>query len=239
MNWYLNRFLSSWRDAINKRYPKRTKGSEGTIGDARHAASYSEHNPDKDGSVDAFDMDVNLNGAPNDEGDAAELKEIERLKAEFERQPSAQLWIHRGQIANKDIDNWRRRKYTGPNKHMRHVHWQSDADGERKPMVGSLEDDVVDALNDPARTESAKVVPPWPHKAATSFGVEDADRYVKTVYAAQSRLKARGWRLTVDGRFGPQTERVVRLFQREKDMHVDGRLGPNTWRMLWASPITD
>jgi Putative peptidoglycan binding domain len=239
VNWYLNRFLTSWRDAVNEKFPHRTTASEGTIGDVRHQAeTFSQHNPDKDGSVDAWDMDVNLHGAPNDEGDTEELAAVEELKAAFQRQPGAQLWIHRGQIANKDIAGWSRRHYSGINKHMKHVHWQSDADGERKLMVGRLNDDVVDAINAPTRTESVKG-PPWPHETDTWFSIADVGRYRQTVYRAQSRLRVRGWRITVDGYYGPRTERIVRQFQAEKGLDVDGLLGRATWRTLWVAPITD
>jgi hypothetical protein len=237
--WFLNRFLTSWRDAINRRFPKRTRASEGTIGNAEHSARSSEHNPDRDGSVDAFDMDVNLHGAPNDEGDAAELREIEALKADFQKQPGAQLWIHRGWIANKAVQRWKRRKYTGANKHGKHVHWQSDGDVERKPMVGGLADtdEVIDAINHPAASKSA-TVPAWPHKPDFSFGPEHERNAYSTVYKAQARLRARGWRITVDGHYGPKTVRIVKLFQAEKKLSADGRLGPNTWRALWATPVT-
>lgn len=238
--WFLNNFLTSWRAAINASFAKRNKASDGTIGDLRHQAeSYSEHNPDKDGSVDAWDMDVNVRGSTTPTGTAAELADIEDMKREFQSQPGAQLWIHKRQIANKDISNWKRRAYAGSNPHDKHVHWQSDSDGERKPMVGSLEEDViVTAINNPARTNVPKSVPVWPHKASTSFGVEDAGHYEPTVYRAQSRLRERGWKITVDGRYGPKTAAVVKAFQKEKKLSADGRLGPKTWRALWATAIS-
>lgn len=55
---------------------------------------------------------------------------------------------------------------------------------------------------------------------------------------AQQRLRDRGWRISVDGYYGPQTEDVVTSFQREKGLTVDGLLGPQTWRALWAEPVT-
>lgn len=223
---------------MTKRFPKRTKGSEGTIGDREHATRPSEHNADIDGSVDAWDMDVNILGSSDEYGSDAELHSIEALKADFQKEPGAQLWIHRGFIANKDIHNWRRRVYPGSNKHMKHVHWQSDGDGERKAFTGDLFDDVVTAVNHPERTKPAVAIPAWPHRTAHSFGPEDGGHVYRTVYRAQSRLRERGWRITVDGRYGPKTASVVKAYQREKGLAADGRLGPNTWRSLWAAPVT-
>ena len=237
--WRLNRFLTTWRDAVNGKFPKRSKASDGTVGDKPHAERPSEHNPDRDGSVDAYDMDVNLNGSKNDEGTQEELRAIEELKAEFEKQPGAQLWIHRGEIANKDIGKWKRRKYSGVNKHMHHVHWQSDPDAENRPMRGDLTvDEVVDALNQPLRTE-AKSIPDWPIDDDKSFRPYHSNApYYATIERVQRRLRERGWKVSVDGRYGPMTERCVVRFQREKGLKPDGLIGPKTWRALWATPIT-
>lgn len=145
-NWYLNKFLTTWRAAVDAKYPKRSKASDGTKGDPRHAAGVSEHNPDPNGSVDAWDMDLNLLGSSDSDGNAAEDRAVEALKREFQKQPQAQLWIHNGQIANRDVDNWRRRPYHGTNPHDHHVHWQSRASKETQPYAGHL-DHVVDAIN--------------------------------------------------------------------------------------------
>ncbi len=58
------------------------------------------------------------------------------------------------------------------------------------------------------------------------------------VRALQQRLKERGWKITVDGEFGPQTDRIVRAFQKDKRLTVDGEVGPQTWSALWTTPIT-
>lgn len=73
---------------------------------------------------------------------------------------------------------------------------------------------------------------PWPGLYARLGSAGD---YVRTI---QSRLRARGWTIGVDGSFGPQTDRVVRAFQADKNLGVDGVVGKNTWNALWNSPIT-
>ncbi len=63
------------------------------------------------------------------------------------------------------------------------------------------------------------------------------------VLGAQARLKARGWRITVDGWYGPQSADVVRRFQVDSTRHgwsltQDGKWGPNTHRAAWLRPVT-
>jgi peptidoglycan hydrolase-like protein with peptidoglycan-binding domain len=58
------------------------------------------------------------------------------------------------------------------------------------------------------------------------------------VRAVQARLASRGWKIGVDGDFGPTTEKVVRAFQAEKHLGVDGIVGPRTWTALWTAPVT-
>lgn len=56
----------------------------------------------------------------------------------------------------------------------------------------------------------------------------------------QARMQARGWNIGesgADGRYGRDTARVVRQFQRNKGLKVDGKIGPATWRAAWALPV--
>lgn len=54
----------------------------------------------------------------------------------------------------------------------------------------------------------------------------------------QAQMKARGWTIDVDGRYGDQTAGVAKSFQTEKNLHVDSLIGANTWRAAWTEPIT-
>jgi len=54
------------REQIDDAFPDRDRKSDGWIGDARHAASKSDHNPDpKTGVVRALDIDSNLDKRAN------------------------------------------------------------------------------------------------------------------------------------------------------------------------------
>lgn len=54
----------------------------------------------------------------------------------------------------------------------------------------------------------------------------------------QQQMARRGWRLAVDGVFGPQTRSVAWRFQREKGLRVDGLVGRETWVAAWRRPVT-
>jgi hypothetical protein len=110
MAWHLNPALTRFRAAVDAAWPNRDRASDGTIADAAHSAT-SDHQPDPDGSVDAWDMDVD--GVP-----------VERLKAAFQKHEASKYWIHAGQIASRDW-GWQRRPYTGANPHGAHVHWNT------------------------------------------------------------------------------------------------------------------
>jgi hypothetical protein len=83
----------------------------------------------------------------------------------------------------------------------------------------------------PAPGPTGGPVPPFP-------GTTRRGSRGPAVVAVQRRLADRGWHLTVDGDFGPETDRVVRGFQTDKGLGVDGIVGPITWDSLWRSPVT-
>ena len=54
------------------------------------------------------------------------------------------------------------------------------------------------------------------------------------VRAVQGQLDGQGWRLPVDGTFGPVTTRSIRDFQTAHGLVVDAVVGPATWNCLVA-----
>lgn len=149
VDWYLNTALTGFRNAVNAAYPYRDKGSDGTIGDSAHSSRTSDHNADPDGSVDAWDMDVEVNGR----GKPAKA-DVEALKAVFEAHPSSAYWIHNDQISFRS-EGWKRRSYSyaGPdrNRHTQHVHWntRSSHEGSTAPwIIITPEDEMLTPLQD-------------------------------------------------------------------------------------------
>lgn len=56
MSWYAAPSILKALHQATDLWPNRNKGADGTIGDASHAASESDHNPDSKGCVHAFDL---------------------------------------------------------------------------------------------------------------------------------------------------------------------------------------
>lgn len=57
----------------------------------------------------------------------------------------------------------------------------------------------------------------------------------QAVRNAQALMLAHGQTVTVDGDFGPRTDRSVRAFQANRQLSVDGVVGPVTWAALVAA----
>jgi peptidoglycan hydrolase-like protein with peptidoglycan-binding domain len=51
----------------------------------------------------------------------------------------------------------------------------------------------------------------------------------------QTALVAHGFKVTVDGKFGPKTQTAVIAFQKSVGIKQDGIVGPATWKRLKAS----
>lgn len=54
----------------------------------------------------------------------------------------------------------------------------------------------------------------------------------------QRRMRDRGWTISVDGLYGPQTELVTKTFQAEKNLGIDGLIGAQTWAAAFTATIT-
>ena len=99
------------REQFDDSFPDRDRTSDGWIGDTRHAARKSDHNPDEQGWVRAIDVDKDLHkgGKPDVMGDLADqLRTLSKSKAD----KRISYIIFDGQICSS-ILNWKWRKYTG------------------------------------------------------------------------------------------------------------------------------
>ncbi len=127
------------REQFDDCYSDRTRSSDGWLGDSRHAARKSDHNPDGEGWVRAIDISRNLSGKsePDLMPDVADQL---RILAKTDRRIS--YIIFDGKIASSK-SLWRFRKYKGINQHRTHIHIsftrKGDTDGSffQVPLLGA------------------------------------------------------------------------------------------------------
>jgi hypothetical protein len=105
--------LAVLREQINKRYPNRSKVSDGTVGDLKHRQRKSDHTPFQ-GVVHAFDVTHD----PRNGFDAHRF--AEHLRQQRDDRISYVISNHR--IFSSSVAPWTWRKYTGKNGHTVHTH---------------------------------------------------------------------------------------------------------------------
>lgn len=225
MSWRNCQASLSFVAGINARWPNRDKASDGTIGNAEHAARSSDHNPwvivAGQGVVRARDTDV-------DGVDAAWCVEQVRILGQ-QRDP--RLWpngyaIFNRRITKPDFSGWAVYKGTNPHDHHFHVSFSRDQAGYDDqgpwPFLGG------------APLVAALTPGPAPAALATlTFGARNDPR----VAALQRFLNVYGWRpalplLPVTGNYLDQTAAVIRAAQAQCGVtgpDADGRIvGPRT-----------
>lgn len=156
---------------INQKYPNRDRASDGTIGDAAHAARTSDHNPwvvimeagREMGIVRARDID--RDGVP-----MADIMEYLRRRAEAgdPRLTGGGYLIYNRRISSRDFKTWR--VYNGSNPHTSHGHVSFSQDragydstapwgiSTGTPGVIPGGDDFLPALNDNEQRELLNLV---------------------------------------------------------------------------------
>lgn len=91
----------------------------------------------------------------------------------------------------------------------------------------------------PAPTRSAAPAPSL-DAAARGEGLVRRGQSGESVRQLQEQLRARGFEVTVDGKFGPETEQAVRRLQAASGARVDGLVGPETMGKLRGNAaVTD
>lgn len=107
------------REQFDDSYPDRDRRSDGWIGDARHSARPSDHNPDQQGIVRAIDIDRDISGTPKPDlmPDIADQLRIAAKRGE----KRISYIIFEGRIASSK-KGWAWRPYDGANKHNHHIH---------------------------------------------------------------------------------------------------------------------
>jgi hypothetical protein len=126
MKPFLSKAAETLRSQINSTFADRDKRSDGWIGDSRHAATKSDHNPAApSGVVRAIDVDSDLGGAANN---AHYLANQLRLLGKTDKRISYVIFNRK--IASR-ILFWKWRKYSGIDPHTSHIHISFTALGDQ------------------------------------------------------------------------------------------------------------
>lgn len=191
MAWVLTKQLQAFRDQMNAAFPDRDRTSDGTIGDAAHAASSSGHNPDLTANAEYEDGDakdeVRAIDVDADTGDPdVSMEDIVQHLLKMAR--AGKLWMIRYMIFDRRIwsavDGWAQREYGGPNPHTAHLHLSGaytqsadedvDADYHLEDLVALSSDDAIKVWN----TDTAVPMPSWRSDKATNQTIMGASAMV-------------------------------------------------------------
>lgn len=205
MAWRLAKGLETLRDQVNAKWPDRSKASDGTVGDLRHQALPSDHNPDEREIVHAIDFTHDpLHGFDSYKfADMLLAKQDPRLKYVISNRR-----IGSGP-AGPSPGKWR--PYSGENAHDKHNHISIMKVGEDDTRPWDLETVVVKPQ------PTAKPVP-----RLLYFGMEGDD-----VKALQVKLG-----LTSNGYFGYGTAEAVVKLQQANGLAAHGIVGSGTWAAI-------
>jgi hypothetical protein len=210
-SWYLDKGLETLRKQLVAKFPKITIYS---IGDTSHQASKSDHNPDKDGSVDAIDVMI---AGPFKAKDAEWL--FDSIVKYRDKRVSYVIYNKR--IVSSTNSPWQIRKYSGNDPHTNHVHL-SVTDKNRSAAPWQLIGDTAKPTPKPQpKPEVDEVTPADIEKITDAFTKVYQDNWWGAYHAAKddeaykkaTPAQQKGWRQTRDivrgvvG--GPVSESVV------------------------------
>lgn len=225
MAWRVAKSLDVLLAEINEVAPNRSKASDGSIGDDAHRGTASDHNPNEANVVCARDF-------THDPGDGADMNEIsEHLRKRNHPAVKYVIWNRRIWSKARNSEGWR--EYHGSNPHNKHMH-VSVGVGSDGHSIGPYDNaspwGIADLDTDPTT--------PKPSKPSTGTKLGDKMPTLKRgakgtdVRRLQALLTANGYKTTIDGIFGAQTEDKVRAFQSKHAKPSDGYAGRITWNAL-------
>lgn len=212
-SWRVAKSLDRLLLQINAKWPTRRKSSDGSIGNAEHAARSSDHNPwvtDGDmGVVTARDFTHDPAHGFDSYAFAEHLRQT--------KDPRIKYVISNRHIFSSEISPWVWRAYNGSKPHDEHVHVSVSSS---KPLYDSVKDwDIGDGVVPADNPPPASADRPLTRKGDTGYNVEYLQRMLG---------------LPDTGVFDDKIEDAVIEFQKHAGLVADGKVGPYTWRALEA-----
>lgn len=212
------RSLVQLQAELDKAFPGRVK-PDWTLGDAAHRNRASDHNPNAAGVVCA--IDVRGAGTARALWDHIRATQDGRVK----------YMIFDRQIVSSTVSPWTVRSYGGDNPHSDHIHISVG----RGPSGSSGRPDLYDSSATWGLANASSPTPP-PTGGTVNVPLPVLKRGSKggSVRSLQTLLVTKaGQEISVDGDFGPATERAVRNVQAFFGLSVDGIVGGRTWPALF------
>lgn len=189
--------LTQLRTEVNRAYPHRDTSSDGWIGDTRHQASKSDHNPNQYGVVRAIDIDTD--GIP-----AAQLAvHIRALGASGDRRLRGGYVIYNRRIAST-MSGWNWHQYTGTDPHTGHIHVSA--------ALSSGDYDVRGGWG----------IVPVQRDDSPRLGLFNPPLTGQSVLNVQRFLNTLGNRIPEDGVYGRKTADVVNIYKLHRGIHEAG-----------------
>lgn len=220
--WVLAPALVDLIDEVDRRWPARSTKSDGSIGDASHAARPSEHNPDRDpdgmprGMVSAVDITKESAGM------------MTELRKAVCADPRTWYVIHDRKIYSR-TNGFKAKAYDGPNPHTAHMH-VSLLQTEDAAKAGPW------GVSAPGKAPAA---PDKPERATLASGVRYGSSHPQTAVLQRALIKA-GYGPIPDGitdYYGKQTRAAVARFHQAHPHfrdHNPGQIGPKGFQHLLA-----
>lgn len=214
-SWHLAPSLKVLVAEVDARWPKRKRGSDGTIGDDSHAARASEHNPDRDddpmprGAVSAADITKDS---------VAQMTAIRKALID---DPRTWYVIHAGRIYRRKT-GFKSEKYNGPNPHTNHLHVSVLQTKRAHDDTGPW---GIAGKGSPKPDAKPKVEPKEPCKVPDTLK-RGSNRNTELVSTLQRFLGVD------ESGFADRTTIAVERFQQARGLKVDGIVGPKTWAVI-------
>jgi hypothetical protein len=195
------------------------------VGDKRHQSTWSDHNANSRGVYCAKDI-LSDGGLP-----------LAAFVAWITANPHPNL---RYVIYNRKIyqrkNGFKPQDYNGINAHEHHVHVSvgNGPDGRSTEDYDNRTQWGISYLGKNVKPvkPSRPVTQGWTDKLVNDLRTLKRNMEGYDVKCAQALLNLHGANLKEDGKFGPNTGRETRDFQRAKGLTVDEKIGKNTWSML-------
>jgi len=213
MSWRVAKSLEKLRFQLNEMFPNRSKISDGSIGDTKHSARKSDHNPNENGVVCARDFthDLSANGV---NGHLL----LNALLASKDKRMKYIIFF--GKIYNVK-NGFQPKAYHGINAHKHHLHL-------------SVSDNPALYDDDSDWTLDFEATPIQPTEQPAKVLEISRGAKGEQVRQIQQKLHEKGYLKSsqIDADFGILTQSALQRFQLANGLRADGICGRLTAQKL-------